>query len=181
MQRASAAAARTITVLSPTYIRSEFGEAEWRVAFVQDPSGEQGLLIPVRVETVTPPGLLRSRVYVDLVGCDEDIARDRLLTGVGPAGPRPSTAVFPAGPSAARVREAAAFPGRAPEISNLPARNLAFTGRNHLLAELRERLTEASIAAVLPVEAVHGLGGVGKTELVTEYAHRYGSDYDLIW
>jgi len=74
-----------------------------------------------------------------------------------------------------------AFPGRTPEISNLPARNPAFTGRNQLLAQLRERLTEATVAAVLPVEAVHGLGGVGKTELVTEYAHRYASDYELIW
>jgi hypothetical protein len=95
MQRASATAARTIAVLSPAYTRSEFGEAEWRAAFVQDPSGEQGLLIPIRVQTGTQPGMLRSRVYIDLVDCDEDTARDRLLTGVGPPGPRPTTAVFP--------------------------------------------------------------------------------------
>jgi hypothetical protein len=49
--------------------------------------------------------------------------------------------------------------GGGPEINNLPPRNLAFTGRTELLAQLRERLTEATVAAVLPVEAVHGLGG----------------------
>ena len=180
MQRASSTAARTIAVLSPAYTRSEFGEAEWRAAFVRDPSGEQGLLIPIRVQG-TPPGMLRSRVYVDLVGCDEDTARSRLLKGVGPAGERPTSAVFPGSPPVDRGAERAVFPGRMPEISNLPARNLAFTGRTALLERLRERLAEAAVAAVLPVEAVHGLGGVGKTELVTEFAHRYGSDYELIW
>ncbi len=28
---------------------------------------------------------------------------------------------------------------------------------------------------------LHGLGGVGKTQTVIEFAHRFGSHYDVIW
>ncbi|WP_007517381.1 FxSxx-COOH system tetratricopeptide repeat protein [Pseudofrankia saprophytica] len=62
---------------------------------------------------------------------------------------------------------------------SVPQRNKNFTGRETLLADLRERLT-GKVTAVLP-HALHGLGGVGKTQLAIEYAYRYAEDYDLVW
>jgi TIR domain len=180
MQEATSSAGRTIAVLSPAYFGSRFGEAEWRAAFVKDPSGELGLLVPVRVQPCDPPGLLASRVYVDLVDVDAATARNRLLAGVAPQGHRPATAPYPGRPSGT-ADGPRRFPGLGPQVSNLAARNQNFAGRAELLDQLHARLLAGSAAAVLPTEAVHGLGGVGKTQLALEYAHRFRSDYELIW
>jgi hypothetical protein len=125
MQQATQRADRTIAVLSPAYLGSAFGEAEWRAAFARDPTGERGLLLPVRVAEVTPPGLLRSRVYLDLVGLDEPAATARLLAGARLDRAKPvSRRLYPGGqttPSGAR------FPGHRPAIFEVPARNPHFT------------------------------------------------------
>ena len=58
-------------------------------------------------------------------------------------------------------------------------RNQNFTGRQALLEMMRTTLRPGVHAAVL--QAVTGLGGIGKTELVTEYAHRHHDSYDVVW
>jgi len=63
------------------------------------------------------------------------------------------------------------------EVWNIPVRNAAFTGRNQELMELREHL---GAPAALPV-ALYGIGGVGKTQLAIEYAHRFGENYNIAW
>jgi TIR domain/KAP family P-loop domain len=99
-------AARVMPILSGAYLASRFGEAEWRAAFAKDPSGEKGLLVPVRVEECDPPGLLRGLIYIDLVGLDEATARERLLAGVG-SGQRPDRQAHFPGMATVRDRNAA--------------------------------------------------------------------------
>ena len=179
MQQAVSGAQRTVAVLSPAYFGSRFGEAEWRAAFAKDPTGELGLLVPVRVRDFQPPGLLASRVYVDLVGLEEEAAAARLRAGIqqGRARP-PGRRPFPGQATAAGGSR---YPGRLPEVFGVPPRNPNFTGRTELLTALRELLQAQRRGAVIQASAVHGLGGVGKTQLAIEYAHRYAADYDLVW
>jgi tetratricopeptide (TPR) repeat protein len=72
------------------------------------------------------------------------------------------------------------LPGAAlPILGNVPRRNKNFTGRAEILDHLR-RGASGRVVAVLPHDR-QGFGGVGKTAVAIEYAHRYRSDYDLIW
>jgi anti-sigma regulatory factor (Ser/Thr protein kinase) len=89
MQQAMSAAERIVVVLSPDYLHSAHGEAEWRPFYARDPSGERGLLLQVRVREVDPPELLKTRAYVDLVCRDEDDARTALMAAVGGARSKP--------------------------------------------------------------------------------------------
>ncbi len=63
----------------------------------------------------------------------------------------------------------------------IPFRNPHFIGRENELTALRKHLLTDSTALIGQVQAIIGLGGVGKTELAAEYAHRYRDDYDLVW
>ncbi|MFE6332068.1 FxSxx-COOH system tetratricopeptide repeat protein [Streptomyces sp. NPDC057806] len=69
---------------------------------------------------------------------------------------------------------------RSPRIwGNIPPRNPNFTGRVDLLERLSERLREGT--TTVRSQAIHGMGGVGKTQLAIEYAYRHQSEYDVVW
>jgi transcriptional regulator with XRE-family HTH domain len=64
---------------------------------------------------------------------------------------------------------------------NLPfLRNLYFTGRERVLAQLHHALTGYNIVAVTQTRVMSGLGGIGKTQIAVEYAYRFAQEYDVV-
>lgn len=82
MRLASQDCERTIAILSNAYLESLYAEAEWNAAFAEDPTGEKRKLIPVRIEECEPRGIDRPIVYLDLVGLNEDAAKERLIATI---------------------------------------------------------------------------------------------------
>ena len=62
--------------------------------------------------------------------------------------------------------------------SEIPSRNPNFTGRAAELARLSGNLFSGPAPYV---QVISGMGGLGKTELATEYIHRNIDTYEIIW
>jgi len=121
------------------------------------------------------------RRWVDMVagGLGVDAAALTQLRAASAAGGRRSAPpIGLAGdgrPSQSRRAEEAAL-----IWGGVPIRNRNFTGRVALLDRLGEALRSSSKASVLP-QTLHGMGGVGKTQLVIEYVYSHLDQYELVW
>jgi tetratricopeptide (TPR) repeat protein len=73
---------------------------------------------------------------------------------------------------------AAAMTAAARRVWTIPARVRDFTGRAELLAELEAALRSGGPSVV---QAVTGMGGIGKTTAAIEYAHRHRDEFDIAW
>ncbi|OHV58694.1 effector-associated domain EAD1-containing protein [Pseudofrankia sp. BMG5.36] len=80
----------------------------------------------------------------------------------------PGNATFAAGAVGSGGRLAWSVPGR-------PAR---LVGREKLLEKVHGVLAGAERVALV---ALDGMGGVGKTSVALEYAHRYADGFDVVW
>ena len=184
MNDALGRADRVVALFSRAYFEPErYTSEEWSASLAHVP-GASGRLVPVRVEEVPAelvPPLLRPLISRDVFGLEEEAARRALLTAAaGPTRPdrKPGFPGRP-GPLGRLGGAGPRLPGMLPPVwGDVPARNPGFTGRDGMLAQVREALLGGNRAVV---QALHGMGGVGKTQLATEYAYRYASGYDLVW
>jgi hypothetical protein len=185
MSEALTRADRVVALFSAAYFEPErYTTEEWSASLVHVPGVATGRLVPVRVEEVPAalvPPLLRPLVSRDVFGVAEAEARRVLLAAVaGPARPAGAPG-FPGrpGPLSRLGGAGPRLPGVLPLVwGNIPARNPGFTGRDQMLADVRQALLGGGQAVV---QALAGMGGVGKTQLAAEYAYRFASGYDVVW
>ena len=171
MQTGTRDATRTIAVLSDDYLASQYGSAEWQAAWASDPAGAARKLLTVRVADCERPG---SAGRGDRGGPVRPTTRPKPRPGFcarwhrrSLAGPNPpQRRDSPAG--AGRCADEPRFPGSVPRIWKVPPRNPNFTGRDRTSGTWP--VTVAARSRVM-VQSLHGMGGVGKTQLATEYAH----------
>src|SRR5947209_5570807 len=93
MHKAAIEAEQTIAVLSPNYLNALYTQPEWAAALVQDPTGTDGKLLPVRVQDCKPQGILAAVSSIDLVGLEnEQDTREKLLSAIRRQRAKPKTA-----------------------------------------------------------------------------------------
>ena len=126
-------------------------------------SPEERHVAILRCEDAPLEGLLADVAYQNLVGVVEPGERKRRIIA-----------------AAERQSQSAPPPPRPRPFMGVPPRIASFTGRAHDLTRLDAILMQERSAAVTQAvgrAAIQGMGGVGKTSLVVEYAHRYRKLY----
>ncbi|NNN31229.1 tetratricopeptide repeat protein [Streptomyces sp. S3(2020)] len=171
-----------VALFSTSYFeRGRWTQEEWSAVVAR-----RDRLIPLAVEPlvgVDVPAVLDAKIRKNLHGLDEKAAVEALRTAVN--GNR-------------RPTERPAFPGNTVEEPVVPhgprpplpggtgepgvrklsrRRNLDFSGRAAQLAELRDALPADRHSVI----AMHGMGGIGKSQIALEYAYRFADAYDLVW
>ncbi|WP_019884105.1 FxSxx-COOH system tetratricopeptide repeat protein [Streptomyces purpureus] len=163
---------RIVSVVSQGYLNSRRARALWETGAHLDPTAGRRQLVPVRVGDVRLGLPLSSRGVVDLVRLDAPDAAAALLTALDRDEAVTTTPVPAGGPR---------FPGAVPQVWNVRPRHAWFTGRSSMLERLRDQLRGDTRAGQRFPQVLYGLGGVGKTQVAREYAHRFRADYDLVW
>lgn len=156
---------RTLTVVSSAYAESSPDSL---------PPAEQSVSdtpLAVYVDDVRslPEFLAESSVFIDGLTAQEAAARVLQLVGrVGLAKEDLSAG------------RGARYPGTGPELQSSPVANVQFTGRDEDLRRLRS-LLRSTTGGASSLVVLHGLGGVGKTQIALEYVHRFRTAYDLVF
>ncbi|MYQ80912.1 MULTISPECIES: FxSxx-COOH system tetratricopeptide repeat protein [unclassified Streptomyces] len=162
---------RVLVILSDWYFQlGPRSHEEWNRALRSEVAPDPDRFAAVCVTTSALPGATSALGAADLTNVGAEEAERRLLVRLGlPTDPLPEGT--PAGPR---------FPSDSPQVwGGVPRRNIRFTGREQLLTDAYRALQESGPGA--GVVTLHGMSGVGKTQLAAEYVYRFGSEYDVVW
>lgn len=164
---------RALLLLSQESVRTPRVRSIWEAALRRDESAVQPFLVAVRLDGFRLPPPFDSRDPIDMFNVSEQHAREALLSQFDLLDAVPVGEAMLGGIPRPR------FPFEPASVWRAQSRNPAFTGRDEIIEALRERLN-ASTAMTGPT-VLQGIGGVGKTQVVAEYLHRFAADYDVVY
>ncbi|MGW9448091.1 FxSxx-COOH system tetratricopeptide repeat protein, partial [Streptomyces sp. NPDC055632] len=184
MDQALEAADAVVALFSRSYFeKGRWTQEEWTAAVAR-----RGRVIPLALEPVTTddvPPLLAAKLRKDLHGMDEATALTALREAIN-GGTRPAD--NPAFPGNTSMTETDSVPDGAkpripnsagqPDVWNVRRHNPDFSGRESEIVRLRDGLLGRGQSSA---QVLHGMGGIGKTQIALAYAHRFRSQYDLVW
>jgi len=162
---------RVLVILSDWYFQlGPRSHEEWNRALRSEVATNPDRFAAVCVTTSALPGATSAFGAADLTNVGADEAERRLLVRLG----------LPTDPLPEGTSSGPRFPSDTPQVwGGVPRRNIRFTGREQLLTDAYRALQESGPGA--GVVTLHGMSGVGKTQLAAEYVYRFGSEYDVVW
>lgn len=171
MSRALAGSRQVLALCSPDYFNEDavYSLVERMAAMWGDPDGSLARLIPVEIASCDYGPLIAPLARITVSGMTPDAAAAGLVARL-------------AGVEQTQRREELRTAEAVPEIFQVPRRrNTEFSGHFDALGEIHVTLSQGRSAAV--TQAISGLGGIGKTTLAAEYAHRFGTRgrYGGVW
>ncbi|MEO0551225.1 MAG: tetratricopeptide repeat protein [Pseudomonadota bacterium] len=168
MDNAFKTEARIIALYSRAYLESPHCLNEAQHWLGPDPANTQKKLVPFRIETCSPTGILQNVAYKCLVSIrdakDQSSLKETIWRALGLL--ETNETFDPFRSVSTQIVH--------PEVYSDPR----FAGREDLLVKLHSALNEHGAAAV---KALKGTGGVGKTTVAREYAARHRNDYEGVW
>ncbi|WP_152991438.1 FxSxx-COOH system tetratricopeptide repeat protein [Frankia sp. R43] len=166
----SVEAALAVLFVSADYAARDWTNVERRAALRRAARERREYLLPARFDDTRLPGLRADLVAVDLSSRTPEQFAEMIVAKLDRLG-------------LSGVRKLGDVGSEKPRVWNLPSRLRTFTGRQDLLRQIGSLLgSDGSVALVQPAAAaLHGLGGVGKTQLAIEYCYRYADSYDVVW
>ena len=164
MENAVERSRKTLIVLTPAWVESQWTTFESLLIQTDDPAGRQRRMIPLRLKPCEPPKRIAMLTYVDFTQpAEAESQLQRLVKAI--------TAEPPDVPPPIRER----VPGPLPPEPTRPPEVADFVGRESELAYYADKLATSHLAVIT------GMAGVGKTALGAELARQVAGPNKIFW